>query len=310
MGRLNRKEIDGIQILGFSLAGEETVVALPELNVCFDIGRAPREVISIDNVCLTHGHMDHAAGIAYYFSQRAFVGNDSGRLILPRSLVDPVRRLMDVWADIEGHPSPTDIRGVAPLEDVELRRGLIVRPFDVNHGGPSLGFTLLDVRHKLKAEFHGKTGPQLVELKKKGVTIEDRVEVPLLTFSGDTAIGRFLDLDFVRTSRVVLFECTFFERDHITRARAGRHMHVTDLPKVLEAIPDAKIVLTHVTRRTDLREAKRILEKSIDKAQLERITFLMERPPRQHRNRSGDAPTEPRDRALVENSNAPITGGE
>ena len=66
MGRLVHKTLGRIKILGFSLAGEETVVAVPEYNVCFDIGRAPREVISIDNVCLSHGHMDHAAGVAYW----------------------------------------------------------------------------------------------------------------------------------------------------------------------------------------------------------------------------------------------------
>ena len=28
-------------VVGYSVAGEETVVQVPELNVCFDIGRAP-----------------------------------------------------------------------------------------------------------------------------------------------------------------------------------------------------------------------------------------------------------------------------
>ena len=28
-------------LIGYSVAGEETVVQAPELNVCFDIGRAP-----------------------------------------------------------------------------------------------------------------------------------------------------------------------------------------------------------------------------------------------------------------------------
>ena len=60
------KDIAGIRLVGTSLAGEESVLAAPEYNVCFDVGRAPREIIPIDTVCVTHGHMDHAAGIAYY----------------------------------------------------------------------------------------------------------------------------------------------------------------------------------------------------------------------------------------------------
>lgn len=280
MARLLDKTLGGIRLLGFSLAGEETVLAAPEYNVCFDVGRAPREIISIDNLCLTHGHMDHAAGIAYYLSQRTFVGNSPGRVIVHRALAPSIQKLMDVWADIEGHPSPGDIRGVMPFEDVPIRRDLLIRPFDVAHPGRSLGFTLIEVRHKLKVEFHGKSGPQLVALKREGVKIEERAEVPLLTYTGDTALGQWLKLDFVQQSRVVVLECTFFDREHVNRAQAGRHIHVNELPEILAALPESQIMLTHLTRRTDLRHAKHILEQTVSPDDAQRLTFLMERPPR------------------------------
>ena len=296
MGRLIHKVVSGIKIAGFSLAGEESVIAAPEYDVCFDVGRAPREIISIDNVCLTHGHMDHAAGIAYYFSQRTFIGNAPGRVIVHHRLAAPIRRLMDVWADIEGHPSPGEIHGVDHLEDVPIRRGLLVRPFAVNHAPAALGYTLVETRQKLKPEFFGKTGPELVALKHQGVEIENRVELPLLTYTGDTALGRFLDLDFVQKSRAVILDCTFFDPEHRVRAEAGRHIHVDDLPRVLKAIPEAQVMLIHLSRRTDMRSAKRILEQVVKPADLDRLSFLMERPPRPgsrkatDRQQQGDTP--------------------
>ncbi len=280
MSRLIDKQLGGIRIVGFSVAGEESVVIAPEYNVCFDVGRAPREVIPIDNVCLTHGHMDHSAGVAYYFSQRGFVGLGPGRVIVHRSLAQPIQKLMDLWSDIEGHPTSGQVYGVEHLQDVEIRRGLLVRPFTVNHSGSSLGYSLIERRHKLKAEFIGKSGPQLVALKSEGVSIEERTEVVLLTCTGDTAMGRFLDLDFVRQSRALLVECTFYEAEHVSRARDGRHLHVDDLPRVLAAVPDAMVMLTHVTHRTDLRLAKRIVQKVLKPADLERVSFLMDRPAR------------------------------
>src|SRR6185369_3322405 len=69
------------RVQGVSIAGEETVVQVPELDVCFDIGRCPRLALSSNFVALTHGHMDHAAGIAYYFSQRNFQGMGEGTII-------------------------------------------------------------------------------------------------------------------------------------------------------------------------------------------------------------------------------------
>ncbi len=278
MSRLMDKQLGGIRLLGFSVAGEETVVIAPEYNVAFDIGRAPRELIPIDNVCLTHGHMDHSAGAAYYFSQRGFVGLPPGRIIVHRCLAQPLQKLMDLWSDIEGHPSAGQVYGVDHLENVDVRRGLSIRAFTVNHSRSSLGFSLIERRHKLKPEFSAKQGPELAALKREGVQIEDHVEVVLLTCTGDTALGRFLDLDFVRQSQTLLVECTFYERDHVSRAKDGRHLHVDDLPQVLSAVPQAQIMLTHVTHRTDLRLAKRILQQNLSRADLERVSFLMERP--------------------------------
>jgi len=280
MARLIKKRVGPVEVVGFSLAGEETVVAAPEYNVCFDVGRAPREVIPIDNVCLSHGHMDHAAGVAYYLSQRGFVGNSPGRIVVHRSLAQPLQKLMDIWSDIEGHPLPGRIHGVEHLEEAPIRRGLCVRAFTVNHGAGAMGFTLIERRHKLKAEFHGKSGAQLVAIKREGVAIEDNMEVSLLTYTGDTAVGRFLDLDFVRASQGVLLECTFFDREHRSRAQAGRHIHVDDLPRILEAIPKAQILLTHLSRRTELGLAKRILQRVIQRSDADRVGFLMDRPPR------------------------------
>lgn len=275
--------LGGHRILGFSLAGEETVIVAPELNICFDPGRAPREIIPIDHVCVTHGHMDHAAGIAYYFSQRHFLGLPPGKIIVHRDLAQPVQQLMAVWADIEGHPTPGEVIGVRPLEDVPLRRDLSVRSFAVNHDRHSLGFSVIEMRHKLKPELVGKTGAELVALKKQGISIEDHREVSILTCTGDTAVGRWLEHAFVRDTQALIVECTFVDDDHASRASAGRHIHVRDLAKILEAVPHAAVMLSHLSRRTDLRRAKGIVERFVGRDQMTRICFLMDRPDRRSR---------------------------
>ncbi len=285
------KRVGDIRLVGFSLAGEETVVAAPELNVCFDIGRAPREVINIDTVCLSHGHMDHAAGLAYYFSQRAFVGNAPGTVLVPVPLVGPIRDLIRVWADIEGHPSPAKIVGLEPGEEYRLRRDLIVRTFAIDHRCPALGFCLIETRRKLLPEYRELSGPQLVQLKRSGTEIEYDVEVPLVCYPGDTADGPHFDVEYVRTARVMLLECTFFESDHIRRAKHGKHLHVRQLAAVLARLENPHIVLMHMSRRTGLRRARDLLRKVVAPEDLERITFLMERP---HR-RGADKPSAGKD---------------
>lgn len=278
MGKhLIEHQLGDIRLLGYSVAGEETVIGAPELNVCFDIGKAPAEIISIDHVLLSHGHMDHAAGLAYYFSQRNFVGNAPGCAIVPTALVQPIKQLLRVWGDLEGHVSPARIIGLQPDEVFEVRRGLLIRTFEINHGVPSLGFCVIDVRRKLKPEFSAKTGPELVALKKEGVEIEYTVEIPLLAFCGDTAEGAWLEQDIVRRSKVLILECTFFEADHVRRARAGYHLHVRDVARIVQQLENEHIVLSHVTRRTGVRDAKQALAKLVSEQTMSRVTFLMDR---------------------------------
>ncbi len=87
----------------------------------------------------------------------------------------------------------------------------------------------------------------------------------------------YSDLPCVRNAKMLLLECTFFEPDHISRARAGNHIHLVDLPDVLEGMNNERIVLVHLTRRTNMGLARKVLRKALPKDVLERITFLMSR---------------------------------
>jgi len=289
--RLIEQQLGDIRILGYSVAGEESVVAAPELNVCFDVGKAPADILAIDNVLLTHGHMDHSAGLAYYFSQRNFVGNAPGRVAAPRSLVQPIRDLLKVWGRIEGHVTPAKVVGLSPGEVLPIRRGLVAQAFAINHGVDALGYCVVDIRRKLRPELADKSGPELVELKKRGIEIEHELRVPLIAYCGDTAEGDWMQLDEVRRAKVLVLECTFFEPDHVRRAREGYHLHVRDVARMLDKLDNAYVLLTHVTRRTGVREAKRALTKMIGEEGMARVRFLMDG--RRYRRRRPERMAEP-----------------
>ncbi|MBK9118366.1 MAG: MBL fold metallo-hydrolase [Phycisphaerales bacterium] len=286
---------DDLRLVGSSLAGEETFVVAPELNLTFDLGRAPRETLAVDHVFLSHGHMDHAAGVAYYFSQRMFIDNRPGSLYAPAPLLEPIQRLLRVWADIDGHEPPANLYPAEPGVDVELRRNLVVRPFLVNHpcrrhdGSrvDGLGYAAIEVRHKLIDEYQQLAGPQLVELKRQGVEITRRVELPLVAYCGDTAPGDFLALDYVRNARILLLECTFIEGEDRRRARAGNHLHISDLRAVVARLNNERIVLIHLSRRTALATARRALLRELGEQDSERVSFLMEHRPRGRRRTMG-----------------------
>jgi ribonuclease Z len=274
--RFMRMGLNQLHVLGYSVAGEETVCQIPELNVCFDIGRCPYFALTSDIVCLTHAHMDHVAGIPYYLSQRYFQGMKPGTVLLPQELAPAVDRLLRCWRDVERQGTPYTLIPMAPAQTHEVRRDFIIRAVATHHGGASLGYALISVREKLKQEFMGRPGPELAALKKSGVEIQYRVEVPLVTFLGDTSAGPVFDQPDVVNAEILLTEITFFEPDHKLKAKHGRHLHVDHFVELLPKLNNQHIVVTHVSRRTGIRKARHLLRKRVGDEQMKRIHFLMD----------------------------------
>ena len=281
--RLSRFNFDDFEVLGYSIAGEETVVAVPTLDVCFDIGKAPDQLLPINHVLLTHGHMDHAAGIAYYCSQRDFREMSAGTVLLPASLALPLERLLDCWGRFDGSRPPANIVPMAHGREYELRRNLFAFAFSTNHGADSLGYTIIERRQKLKPEYTELSGPEIAALRKQGQNVTYTLNLPLVTYLGDTAAGPFEQLACLRHSKVLIAECTFFEQDHHARARAGRHYHFDQLAEFLESLECEHIILTHLSRRTDIGLARKMVDDRLSPELARRVHFLMERPGRPFR---------------------------
>src|SRR2546421_8653137 len=183
-----RIPLGSLHVIGYSVAGEETVCQIPELNVCFDIGRCPYFALTSDIICITHGHMDHIAGLPYYLSQRYFQGMKPGTVIIPRELERPVDTLLRCWRDVERQGTPYKLIGLVPGEAHEVRRDFLIRAFPTHHGGISLGYALVSVREKLKPEYTGTPGPELAAMRKRRIQNQYPTEVPPVAFPRDTAL--------------------------------------------------------------------------------------------------------------------------
>ncbi|MGA2915634.1 MAG: MBL fold metallo-hydrolase [Sedimentisphaerales bacterium] len=274
---LAKLKIEDLEIIGYSVAGEETVVAIPQLDVCFDIGKAPDQIISINNVLLTHGHMDHAAGIAYYFSHRKFCGQKPGRVFAPENLILPIREVLEAWGRLDGNKIPAELVGMQGGDEYKIKPNLVVRAFATRHCKGSIGFCVLETKKKLKDEFTGLSGNELVVLKKKNIEIDYPVETPLVTYLGDTQYFNFGKLDFVAKSKILIAECTFVEDEHIERALAGAHMYMSEFLRMLDELDNQYVVITHLSQRTGIVEAKKILKGKLDDKLSEKVVLLMDR---------------------------------
>ena len=89
------------------------------------------------------------------------------------------------------------------------------------------------------------------------MTVENPIEVPIVSYLGDTSYLDFAQLEYVANSRILIEERTIFEDEHTERADAGRHMHIDEFGPLLERMNNQTILITHLTQRTGIGEIKR-----------------------------------------------------
>lgn len=278
---LSKIILDDLELLGYSVAGEESVIGMPQLDVCFDIGKAPEQFIPIQNVLLTHGHMDHAAGIAYYLSHRNFLKMTPGVVLTPPNLIDSINQIINAWGRLDGSRIPAKLVPMRPGDEYTIKPNLFVRAFPTRHTRESVGFSVIERRKRLRPEYRDLSGNELVELKKKGLTIDIPLEIPIVTYLGDTSYVDFSQLDYVANSRILIAECTFFEDEHTNRADAGRHIHIEEFVPLLERMHNEHIIITHLTQRTTVGQARAMLKKKMHPAMFKKVKILMDRRYRQ-----------------------------
>lgn len=249
-----------IRVHGISVAGEQTTITVPEFDLTFDIGHCTRACLATSLIALSHTHMDHVGGLPYWFSQRHFQKLEGGRLLCHPELVDPLKKMLSGWVDVERQRTPYTIEAIEPESEIEIRKGVYLRAIETKHTCPSLGFAVIEKRKKLRDEFQDTPQSELRRLRNEGVDLTFETEIPLVAYTGDTERGDFLERDEFKKAQVVLTECTFLDPDHRERAKIGRHLHLDQIKELLEVWEAEHVVLVHMSRRTLISDARSKVE--------------------------------------------------
>jgi ribonuclease Z len=273
---MERIELAGIEIRSLSVGGLETCHWLPRWKVAFDIGRCPLPVVDCRTVLFTHAHMDHMGGIAYHTATRALRRQPPPTYVVPPHCADDLARLFDVWRALDRSTMPHELVPLAPGGEHRLSNGMLARPFRSPHSAPCQGYGIWSVREKLRAEFHGRSGRELAELRRTGTVMTDTVETPELVFAGDTLVEVVEREEVVRRARVLVLECTFVdERVSVAECRAKGHLHLDELAERADLFQNEAILLTHFSARYGAHEILRALDARLPASLRARVTPLL-----------------------------------
>ena len=242
-------EAAGIPIEGVSIAGHESFYKLPSFRTLLEFGRAPEDVVGYATVCVTHGHLDHMAGLAHYASRRRLGGLTEARVFVPAEAAEDVVQWVEASERLEGIEYGIELVPVSPGDRVRLRNDLELTVLPGRHRVPTVGFLFSEVRQKLLPELAGRDGREIAALRESGHAVTRREEIPLLAYPGDCGEEIFDACPELFRARVLLLECSFLFPDDRDRAREYAHIHLDDLLARADRFENEAVVLTHFSQR-------------------------------------------------------------
>lgn len=274
--KLVKMKIGPWTLEGYAIAGYFSCIMIKELRLAFDMGVCPIKATQCETVCITHGHHDHCAGVyrhnryrritkemkekwkratylVPFVCVRGMIEQNSGFRKLDTGNTDealtPLNpRFVSVLDDMTFEDSEKGTQ----LETFDIAKDKYIKPFATIHGVPSVGYTVWERRSKLKDEYRGLSGKEIGELKRKGVMITRSVDVPLISYSGDTIIAGVLNYrDTVLKSNVLIMECTIID-DSVSVEETQRrgHIHLDEIVSNCKSFSDVgTLVLCHLSKR-------------------------------------------------------------
>lgn len=245
---------------GRSVGSEMTCHTFPSLGICFDMGESSPSTTNIANVFLTHGHGDHAGGLAKHALRRDLVGLPPATYHVPDFYLDAVEDVFRASFELSRTRLQANVVPMGPETTIPLGSGFIVRGFQTTHCVPCLGYTVWSTRKRLRAEFRNLPGSELGRLRKEGADLDEHFEVPEITFCGDTSIDVLDQVPHVGRSRVLLLECTFLD-DEVSPESArirGGHVHIDHIVEAREhgRFQNKVVLLTHFSARYGVDEIR------------------------------------------------------
>ena len=263
-------EAAGIPIEGVSIAGHESFYKLPGFRTLLEFGRAPEDVLGFSTVCVSHGHLDHIAGLGHFASRRRLQGLPAARILVPAEAASDATEWLRACERLERIEYDVEIVPVSPGDRVRLRNDLELTILPGRHRVPTVGFLFSEVRQKLLPELAGRDGREIAALRESGAPVTRREEIPLLAYPGDCGDEIFDACPELFRARVLLLECSFLLPEDRDRAREYAHIHLDDVLARADRFENEAVVLTHFSQRYDPAEIRRAL-RAIPEPLAERI---------------------------------------
>lgn len=255
--------VGGLTIEGYSRAAVQTYWRIPELRLGFDLGAHPWDFMGTATWFLSHTHLDHFACLPVYVARRRMMKMEPPTIYLPAHAVELVEHLLKVVSRLDRGRLPCQLVPLAPGDEIELSRELVVTVSATKHTVPSLGYVVWDRRKKLKAEYTSLTGDQIRDLRLSGVDVTEERRLPLVAYLGDSAPEGLDACPAMYEAQILITEMTFVSPKHRKeKIHKHGHMHLDDYVDRRDRFRNQAIIAGHLSTRYHDGQAEHFVRKA------------------------------------------------
>ncbi|MBN2024034.1 MAG: metal-dependent hydrolase [Pirellulales bacterium] len=255
---------DGLTIEGYSRAAVQTYWRVPELKLGFDLGAQPWSFMGTPNWFVSHAHMDHLVALPVYVARRRMMKMDPPTIYMPGHIVEPMQRVLRLLSRLDRGRLPCELAPLAPGDEVNLSRELVVTVSATTHTVPSLGFVVWERRRKLKPELAELSGDRIRDLRLSGVDVTNEVRIPLVAYLGDSAPAGLDACPAMYQAKVLIVEMTFVAPRHRKdRIHKFGHIHLDDLVERRDRFANERIIAAHFSTRYHARQIEQFVHQAL-----------------------------------------------
>ncbi len=271
-----------LTITGSSTALFSTWYLIEELNILFDAGdgiiaNLQQRSRKGQHVFISHADRDHMSSLMAFRQMHART-DGFPKIYYPKDS-HSFEYLRDFSEKFAPHAPPTPWRGLDHAEEVAIKSNYLVKSIRNEHiEAPShliksLGYEVLEVKHKLKAEFQELSGTAIKALRQArgNAYITEEKRRSLLTYTGDTPVR---DYDLWSGANILIHEATFLEAPEKKR-RGSVHSVLEEVIAMVAQSQVQQLILGHFSTRYHQEQIIKAVQQHCQHYQLEIPVFCV-----------------------------------